>query len=118
MKKIAILTCEVSYDRYEDSKTVILDSMWYEVSDEEAAYIKKNVHRLNNYPTEYRVVEYVEPTELPSLMERLKQLAAADEAKKKKAEEARARAQAKAKESELERKRKRLMKLKKELGEA
>lgn len=118
MKKIAILTCEVSYDQYADSKTAILDSMWYEVTDEEAAYIKKNVHRLNSYPTEYRVVEYVEPTELPSLMERLKQLAAADEAKKRKAEEARARAQAKAKESELERKRKRLLKLKKELGEA
>lgn len=115
--RVAILKFNSVEDRYYNDQLWCQGAEWLDLTEEQVAYLKANVHKLNTYPVTYTVVESVPQEEVGSMFEQLTAILdmearqAAERAVRNKA------AHEKRKATELENKRKKLEQLKKELGE-
>lgn len=90
---------------------------YFEVPDDEVAFLKANLHMLDEGSNEsYRLLEYVEPGEqYNDVLDKLRKKIAAVQARQKAEQARRKKAEAEYAQKKLERKRRQLEKLKKEL---
>lgn len=93
------------------------DYHYFEVPDEEVAFLQANLHLLDEgRNTSYRLITYVEPGEqYNDVLDKLRKKIAAVQARQKAEEARRRKAAAESAQKKLERKRRQLEKLKKEL---